>query len=160
MIQVQIEQTRSEKVHDAFLTDEELALICGNFAHFLNDIIPSLKTEAVNVSLYLSTAHEMQELNRTYRGLDDVTDVLSFPMWEDHTLFVPPEGWRELPLGDIVLCTEYILKRAEEEHLDYNQDLRLMIAHGLLHLVGFDHDTELKKEKMWAQQEKLLQKEV
>lgn len=159
MIQVRIDQTCSAGVQETFLEDQELGVICNKFAHFISDSLSDLQSNAANVSLFLATAQEMQEMNRNYRGIDEVTDVLSFPMWEEHGQFLPPEGWEELPLGDIVLCTEYILKRAEEEHLDYNQDLRLMIAHGLLHLVGFDHDTQSKKEEMWAQQEKLSQRD-
>ena len=111
--------------------------------------------DTLQISLCSVDRDKMQTLNKQYRSLDEPTDVLSFPLWEEEGEFSPPEGWSLLPLGDIILCPAYIADHAREENLQYNSELLLMIIHGLLHLVGYDHDTPEKKSAMWSVQGKI-----
>lgn len=123
---------------------------------FLGDVAEiGDEVDALEISLRAVSCDTIRELNQQYRSLDEPTDVLSFPLWEQEGLFSPPRGWSMLPLGDIVLCPAYIAKQAEEEKRDYNSELFLMAVHGALHLVGYDHDTPEKKSAMWALQEKI-----
>ena len=111
--------------------------------------------EPCELSVLLTDDAGIHVLNRQFRGVDRPTDVLSFPLWEEDGVFSPPTGWSTLPLGDIVLCPVYIADHAEAENLHYNSELLLMIIHGALHLVGYDHDTPEKKSAMWSVQEKI-----
>ena len=113
------------------------------------------EVDTLQISLCSVDSDEMRTLNKQYRSLDEPTDVLSFPLWEEDGVFSPPAGWSTLPLGDIVLCPAYIADHAEAENLHYNSELLLMIIHGALHLVGYDHDTPEKKSAMWSVQEKI-----
>lgn len=113
------------------------------------------EVDTLQISLCTVDRDKMQALSKQYRALNEPTDVLSFPMWEQDGDFSPPEGWLVLPLGDIVLCPAYIAEHAKKENLDYNDELLLMIIHGALHLVGYDHDTPEKKSVMWSEQEKM-----
>ena len=89
---------------------------------------------------------EMQKLNKQYRNIDDVTDVLSFNL--------DTEGF----LGEIYICPEYINKTVEK----YEEEIIRVIIHGVLHLLGFEHKTKLddiskQKEDMFVKQEEILE---
>jgi probable rRNA maturation factor len=77
-----------------------------------------------HLAVVLVPAERIRELNREHRGLDEPTDVLSFPVDEAG----PPSGPREL--GDVVICPEH------------TADLSEAVVHGVLHLCGYDHETD------------------
>lgn len=81
---------------------------------------------------------EIRALNRDHRGRDEVTDVLAFPIDEDDEL---PPGVPRL-LGDVVVCLEEARLQAEEFGETPGRALLVLAAHGLLHLVGYDHETD------------------
>ena len=83
------------------------------------------------VGLALVSDRRMRELNRTYRGEDAVTDVLSFPGDE-------PDG----TLGDIVIATGVARRQARAAGHPLATELRVLALHGLLHLAGYDHETD------------------
>ena len=119
------------------------------------------------VNLTLTDEMGIRELNRDFRGIDRVTDVLSFPMLElsppgdfsriskdELCLFNPDNG--ELLLGDIVICVHRAKEQAEEYGHSLKRELAFLIAHSMLHLLGFDHETEKEEGEMCALQEKIL----
>jgi probable rRNA maturation factor len=109
--------------------------------------------QEAEVSIAFVSAPDMQEKNYTYRGIDEPTDVLSFPMWEDQNgVFLPPSDWDVLPLGDILICEDVVRENAHQNGTSYVEELYLMVAHGFLHLLGMDHDTEERQQKMWLLQ--------
>jgi probable rRNA maturation factor len=110
----------------------------------------------MSAALSFVSSKRIRELNAEYRGLDQETDVLSFPLWEASGVFSPPDGWDDLPLGDIVVSPEYVFNSAKERKIDYNGETALVIIHGALHLLGFDHDTEEREREMWRIQDALL----
>jgi probable rRNA maturation factor len=114
--------------------------------------------EEVDVCLACVTNDEMRRLNARYRNMDEPTDVLSFPLWEEDGKFSPPESWVKLPLGDVVVSPEFVRQNAERENIGYNDEMVRMIIHGVLHLVGFDHDTDERTGEMWGLQEEILEK--
>lgn len=118
----------------------------------LAEIFPASRNfEFAEVSLTFTTPQKIRELNKTYRGIDEPTDVLSFPIIEDEPVEIP-----ELPvlaLGDIVICPEET-KRLHPE-LSEREGICLMIAHSFLHLQGHDHDTDEKQKAMWELQGKI-----
>ena len=118
-------------------------------------IYPDSKNyEFAEISITFTDSEGIRELNRTYRNIDEPTDVLSFPLLDDE-----PVGLPELPvlaLGDIVICPEEV-KRLHSE-LNDSEGLCLMIAHSFLHLLGFDHDTEEKENIMFTRQNEIKAK--
>ena len=110
----------------------------------------------MTAALSFAAPGDIRELNLKYRGIDQETDVLSFPLWETEGEFRPPAGWETLPLGDIVVSPEYVFYSARERKIDYNDEIVLVIIHGALHLLGFDHDTEERERLMWSAQDALL----
>lgn len=78
----------------------------------------------------------MKELNSTFRGKDSTTDVLSFPFEPDE--FDPTPDW----LGDIAISAEQAQKQAVENKLSLETEIKQLILHGVLHLCGYDHETD------------------
>ena len=73
----------------------------------------------------------IRQLNRQFRGVDKATDVLSFPADED-----------ESNLGDIAISVDTAARQAKENGLEFDQEVAQLILHGLLHLSGYDHETD------------------
>ncbi len=97
----------------------------------------------------------IQGLNLDYRGIDAPTDVLSFPLMEGTPMpAVVPDGLQLL--GDVVIAPEIAARQALERGHTLDDELALLMAHGLLHLLGYDHDTPENKDRMWDQQAFLL----
>lgn len=80
--------------------------------------------------------HRMKELNKLFRGKDSTTDVLSFPHEPDD--FDPDKN----NLGDIVISVEQAQRQAEENGLTLEGEIKQLILHGILHLCGYDHETD------------------
>jgi probable rRNA maturation factor len=93
---------------------------------------------------------QMQALNAEHRGLDEVTDVLAFPLDGRDDL---PEGL-ERQLGDVVVCQAQALRQAAEAGVEPLDELRTLVVHGLLHLLGHDH--EIDAGEMLARQDELI----
>jgi probable rRNA maturation factor len=98
----------------------------------------------------------MLELNEQYRGIDEPTDVLSFPLWEeeDGSFLLPSKDWDEVALGDIVICPRVVIDFARASEKELEEEIVLIYIHGLLHLLGYDHTTEEQEAIMWKKQEK------
>ncbi|MCB0044792.1 MAG: rRNA maturation RNase YbeY [Caldilineaceae bacterium] len=119
--------------------------------------------DAAELSLVLTDDAAQQRLNRTYRGVDAPTDVLSFSAREqgngeaDHTA-LPPELAAELAsnLGDIVIALPYAQRQAVRFDNSLMAELRLLSVHGVLHLLGYDHATPADEARMWRIQNEIL----
>lgn len=118
--------------------------------------IPEM-AEDVELSLSVLSQSDMQNVNKEYRDIDSATDVLSFPLWEESGVFAPPADWGSLPLGDVLVCPEVVSRDAEEEKKTYIEELTLVICHGMLHLVGFDHDSVEREKEMWELQSHMVE---
>lgn len=97
---------------------------------------------------------EIQALNLEHRGIDAPTDVLSFALDEGFDMPLPPEALAELghELGDVVISVPVARRQAEARGHSLEAELALLTIHGLLHLLGEDHDTPERKATMWARQ--------
>ena len=121
---------------------EEGAVICVE-----EEGIPSDRAE---VSLSLVSEEEIQELNRMYRNVDRVTDVLSFPQYDDLNQ-LPEEG--ELLLGDVVICKEQALRQAQEFGHSEQREMVYLFIHSICHLLGYDHMEDEDKAQMRKKEE-------
>ncbi len=105
------------------------------------------------VTVRIVSQAEMQALNRDYREADKPTNVLSFPAGPIEGL--PPE--ESGPLGDIVVCADVVAAEAEEQGKALEDHWAHMLVHGTLHLLGFDHMTDIEAEKMERLEIRLLE---
>lgn len=96
---------------------------------------------------------EIKELNSTYRGVDKVTDVLSFPQFEDFSEL--PED-QIICLGDIVICEDRAKEQAEEFRHSYEREIIYLFTHSVLHLLGYDHMDEDEKAEMREREEEVM----
>lgn len=94
------------------------------------------------ISYSIVDKEEIKNLNRDYRGVDSVTDVLSFPLFERYE--IPEFGM----LGDIVICSDKVLEQAEEFGHSYERELLYLTVHSTLHILGYDHIEEEDKKEM------------
>lgn len=109
------------------------------------------------VSVSFVTDEEIHELNRTYRGMDSPTDVLSFAFLEGEEEPVGSNEHDEGPiLGDIIISVPTALRQAAEYGHSTEREIAFLLAHGYLHLVGYDHQTSEEEIQMFALQEEVL----
>jgi probable rRNA maturation factor len=97
----------------------------------------------------------IQQLNRDFLGIDAPTDVLSFSAQEDGSPFVgAPEA--SSYLGDVIISYPQAVTQAEEVGHPVGQEIDLLVVHGTLHLLGYDHVSDEERAAMWARQDQIL----
>ena len=107
---------------------------------------------AGDVCVLVTDAEEIQRLNASYRNIDRVTDVLTFPAWEGDAIASPPDGY----LGDIAICLERAQEQAEEYGHSLERELAFLAVHGSLHLLGYDHMKPQDEQNMFSKQTEIL----
>lgn len=110
------------------------------------------------VSIVLIDEQSMAELNERHMGKPGPTDVLSFPI-EDAAPGRPPEGVSGGPplnLGDVFVAPAVVRRNAEDRRVAPEDEMALMVVHGLLHLLGWDHEDEAEAGQMEAREAQLL----
>ncbi len=107
------------------------------------------------ISVVITGDAEIRALNARFRGIDATTDVLSFVEEDTALPFVlPPDA---LPyLGDVIVSLPRAQSQAQEHGHSVETELQLLLVHGVLHLLGYDHDTPASKAQMWARQDAIL----
>jgi probable rRNA maturation factor len=106
-------------------------------------MMAALGLESRELSIVLTGDERIQELNRAYRDKDKPTDVLAFSQLEGELA----DGADPL-LGDVIVSIPTAERQARSRKTDLTSELTMLLAHGLLHLVGWDHDTPAKDRKM------------
>jgi len=123
-----------------------------------------LKAEGVvppyEVSLVFTDSETVQQLNRDYRGVDEATDVLAFYMLPqkevDDSFALPPDGVTRL--GEVIISYPQAVEQAREQGHSTEKELALLIIHGILHLLGYDHEEPEGESKMRGRERELLEK--
>ena len=102
----------------------------------------------------------MKTLNRQYRKRDQTTDVLSFPLQSFEPGRKKPliQKFPVTPLGDVVISIPMAVKQARTHGVSVDHEIRTLLIHGVLHLVGYDHETSLREEKRMQSKERAFQK--
>ncbi len=108
-------------------------------------------TASSEVCITITDETEIKRLNKEYRGIDKVTDVLSFPLSEKPLL---EDGY--IALGDIIICLKRAQEQAEEYSHSFERELAFLTVHGMLHLFGYDHMQSADEEIMLKKQEVVL----
>ena len=106
-----------------------------------------------DVTLLVTDDATIADLNRRFLGVEGPTDVLSFPAQDepDSPFTLPPDF--EPYLGDIVIAYPYTAHQAEELGRPVDDEMELLTVHGVLHLLGYDHDDSESEAAMWARQD-------
>jgi probable rRNA maturation factor len=106
------------------------------------------------LSVHLVSDATIRNLNSEHRGLDTPTDVLSFPLHS--TDFVLPRG-APTDLGDVVVSYPRAVSQAHEYGHSVEREVAYLVAHGLLHVLGYDHEVEAERVRMRDKEEEALQ---
>jgi probable rRNA maturation factor len=113
--------------------------------------------ETVEISILLVDDPHIQELNRQYRDSDRPTDVLAFSQREGE---VPAGAVDDNLLGDVVVSVDTAQKQAEERDKDVDDEIDLLVAHGVLHLLGYDDATPEEAQAMQSRVREILGEEI
>lgn len=105
------------------------------------------------LSLILCDGPWIRAVNRRWRGIDRPTDVLSFPLHELKPGRIPPAG----AVGDIVICLPVLRREARRLGVAVEAHMRLLLVHGLLHLLGHDHDAPAREKLMQRRERELIE---
>jgi len=136
---------------------EEIA-IDGDLTKLITDVAEAiLKSEGygeeAEVSIVFVDDEYIKSLNSEYRGIDHPTDVLSFAMLEGQAL---PGQEEELILGDVVISLQTARRQAYEYGHSFQREVAYLAAHGVLHLLGYDHQDPESREEMRSKEEEIL----
>ncbi|KYF56205.1 rRNA maturation RNase YbeY [Sorangium cellulosum] len=121
-------------------------------------MLAHLALQGVELSVALVNDEAIHELNRTYRRKDKPTDVLAFPMLEQNGATsrkrgrrgpVDPSAWHGL-LGDVIVSIDTAARQAAERDRPLLDEITMLLGHGLLHLLGYDHKTDAEEREMTA----------
>jgi probable rRNA maturation factor len=109
--------------------------------------------EPVQISLVIAGDETVRELNRRHRGVDATTDVLAFAFSEsgstsDEQFILPPDSARDL--GEVIISLPQAERQAEEQKHAVEREVALLVCHGVLHLLGYDHERPEDESKMRA----------
>ena len=107
--------------------------------------------EDAEVSILLTDDKSITILNKQYRDIDGPTDVLSFAQAEGESF---PSEPGEILLGDVVISVETAARQAGEQSRELDEEMDILLAHGLLHLLGYDHAEAVEEQEMLAKQER------
>lgn len=133
-IEINDEKVISTSVVDSMRAAAELCLKHEN-----------INPENVEISLFFASEDEIRRINRDYRNIDSVTDVLSFPQFDDlYEIY----GSVTVFLGDIVICVDRARAQSEAFGHSNERELVYLFVHSMFHLLGYDHMEETDKKEM------------
>lgn len=120
------------------------------YEELITKVFSPIQNEKIFSIIFVDDA-KIQKINKTYRNVDRVTDVISFALCDD------PENELEDELGDIFIDLDQAIRQAKEYEHSVAREVAFLAVHGYLHLCGFDHMTKQDEEIMCQKQEEILQ---
>ena len=146
---------------DIYLADEQDVLLSTEPLRRLAQLV--LEEEGLpietEVAILFVTNDQIADYNRRFMDSEGPTDVLAFPLERLQPGVVPShERGAPLGLGDVIISPSYVHAQANDRHTTPEMELQLMVAHGLLHLLGYDHGTQAEAECMESRERELLAK--
>lgn len=126
---------------------EEAAIVCCQ--------LKGVPEDRAEFSVTFVSMEEIKILNNTYRGIDKITDVLSFPQYE--TIEEIP-AFGKICFGDVVICTDQALLQADEFGHSPEREIVYLFVHSIAHLMGYDHSGKNKQSEMRKFEEEIMSK--
>ncbi len=133
-------------------TNSDIETEINDLRKLLQNVCQDEKIGSGEFNVIIVDSDKIRMLNKEYRKIDKVTDVISFALEDDDTFQL--ENYRVL--GDIYICLEQALKQADDYGHSFKRELSFLAIHGLLHLLGYDHRTEEEEKIMFKKQEEVL----
>ncbi len=135
------------KINFVNQTDKDVT----EYKKLIRDIFKSFKEKEIMNIIFVSN-EEIQRINNEYRGIDKITDVISFALCDGEMLIETEE------LGDIFICLDRAFLQASEYGHSVSREVGFLAVHGYLHLKGYDHMTKEDEEVMFKKQDEILEK--
>lgn len=132
-------------------TDKDLINEIAKLYELLEFTLKREKLENVEFNIIFVDSKTIHEINKTYRNVDRVTDVISFALEDNKTIELDHRL-----LGDIYICIEKAEEQAKEYGHSFLRELAFLTIHGLLHLLGYDHMEKEEEKIMFQKQEDIL----
>lgn len=132
----------------------ETNLDVKEYKTLIRKVLKAEKTDKY-FNIIFVTKDRIQQINKDYRGIDRVTDVITFALMEN-----PSEIFMEAidELGDVFICVERAIEQASEYNHSVEREMGFLAVHGYLHLLGYDHMNEADEIVMFTKQEEILAK--
>jgi probable rRNA maturation factor len=138
--------------HIAVADEQDVRLDIARLTHLASHALAQLgMPDDAELSIVLADAGRMADLKGEWLGEKKPTDVLAFPMDGPE---LPSNG--PAVLGDVVLCPEVARAQASDAGRAFDDEIALLLVHGILHLLGHDHAEPEEKARMWAEQDRVL----
>ena len=127
--------------------------------HDTQRVLTALDYADFDIGILLTTNHKMHEYNKKHRQKDKPTDILSFPYHPDLKAGkrIVPQAEEDKNLGDIIIAPQYVKDDLPRWDMNFEQRMRVLLVHGICHLLGYDHIEDEDYAIMHAQEKKLLQ---
>jgi len=136
-------------------TTEDVAKYQAVMLSLVEETVSLLKiNEDIELSLIIVDNQEIHQINQTYRGIDRPTDVISFALEDTTEIMI--EGMPRM-LGDIFISIDKIKEQAKEYQHSFQREFAFLFVHGLLHLLGYDHNDTKEQELMFEKQRQILE---
>ncbi len=113
---------------------------CAAVARLARTVLDRINRKEAAATIIFVDDRRMQQLNRNYRGIDAPTDVLSFAYHEGDAGFQSAD--QSLHLGDVFISVQTARSYADQLDLSFDREIEFLVIHGLLHLAGYDHETD------------------
>ncbi len=143
----------SSKIEVFSMIDEEIEEL-NTVEKVLYSAIEKENLNNVVFNLIIVDNNYIHELNKTYRGIDRPTDVITFALEDEDTVIVPDE---ERILGDIYISIDKAREQKDQYGHSLLRELSFLAVHGFYHLLGYDHQTKEEEEVMFKKQEEVLE---
>ncbi len=147
-------KSETSKVYEVQIANRQRKVMvdCSRLRKITEFVLKLMQLREAEISIVLFSDRGIQQLNKNYLGRNRPTDVLAFSQREGDDIGTYPAC-----LGDVIISTESAARQAEEKGLSFNQELDLLLVHGILHLLGYDHLQSFQEAaKMEKMQKKLL----
>ncbi len=136
------------------MTNEEVTPYTIFFSAICQKVVEHLKiAKPYELSIIFVDDDKIKAINRDYRGINEITDVISFAALDDQTMFVSGD---DNELGDIFIAINAIKRQAVLYQHSELREASFLFTHGLLHLLGYDHIDKQEEQAMFAQQDLIL----
>lgn len=139
-------------------TQRKIALDKEKIQKDIQRILDILKYSDFDIGIWFTNNKTIRKYNRTFRSKDKPTDILSFPYYPSLKAGkrIKPQTEEDRNLGDLILSLEYIQKDAQMLNISFEQRLKILLVHGICHLLGYDHIEDKDYRRMRAKEAYLL----
>ena len=121
----------------------DINIDCADIENMIGEVMSHLDSQNKEVSILLTRDKDIRLLNKEFRSIDQPTDVLSFPQSPDEYPSIPGKKF----LGDIAVSLDTAQIQAKDHNLNLKEEIVLLLIHGILHLLGYDHEISEREEK-------------